>query len=317
MSKNKNCCLNWKAKECSKKQIPQYIVNLDDPPEKRWSHIMKDFKNDFPKVVKFIEEESENIYGKNFTSIGKYFSDTVVGWFIKPNLIKELEGISKEIGIGVGLLILVQISYELCASCTTVIAQDEFGVPYHVRTMDWMITILKDFTIEVDFQQKGTTLYKATTWAGYIGILTGMKPNAFSVSINYRELGESKWNNFWNLLKGSWSIGYLVRHTLENADSYKDAVKMFETAKLIAPVYINVCGVQKNEGCLITRSRNLSENFISLGYLKSKDDDDLVYLPEKEGMLMCTNDDWWKYPHFSEDEDCFDSLGRTQYMIKR
>ena len=158
---------------------------------------------------------------KSFTSIGKYLSDTLVGWFIKPNLIKELEGISKEIEIGIGLLILVQISYELCASCTSVIAQDENGIPYHVRTMDWMITMLKDFTIEVEFQSQGKTVYQATTWAGYIGILTGMRPKCFSVSINFRELGESKWNNFWNLLTGSWSIGYLVRNTLENEISYQ------------------------------------------------------------------------------------------------
>ena len=86
---------------------------------------------------------------------------------------------------------------------------------------------------------------------------------------------------------------------------------------MIAPVYIIVCGIKKDEGCLITRSGNSSEHFISLDSLKSKDDKNLVYLPQKEGIIICTNDDWWKYPNFSEEEDMFDSLGRTKYMLKK
>ena len=49
--KTKSCCLNWKVKSSSKKTIPKYIVNLDDKPENRWTHIMKDYKQEFPKIV--------------------------------------------------------------------------------------------------------------------------------------------------------------------------------------------------------------------------------------------------------------------------
>ena len=134
---------------------------------------------------------------------------------------KELESVAKQLGIGVGLLLVIQVSYEICASCTSIVAHDENEIPFHVRIMDWMIPLLKQFTIEVDFRRNKKTVYKATTWAGYIGILTGMKPNKFSVSVNFREVGESKLKNLWKSITGGWPVGYLVRMNLEQADSYE------------------------------------------------------------------------------------------------
>jgi hypothetical protein len=44
--------------------------------------------------------------------------------------------------------------------------------------------------LDVDFQKKGETIFKATTWVGYVGILTGMRvENGYSVSVNFRHTG--------------------------------------------------------------------------------------------------------------------------------
>jgi hypothetical protein len=41
--------------------------------------------------------------------------------------------------------------------------------------------------LDVDFQKQGQTIYKATTWIGYVGILTGMRvQDGYSVSVNFR-----------------------------------------------------------------------------------------------------------------------------------
>ncbi len=45
---------------------------------------------------------------------------------------------------------------------------------------------------DVDFQKNGQTISKATTWVGYVGILTGMRVhNGYSVSVNFRHTGGS------------------------------------------------------------------------------------------------------------------------------
>jgi N-acylethanolamine-hydrolysing acid amidase len=49
--------------------------------------------------------------------------------------------------------------------------------------------LLRNLTIEVDFQSKGQTVFTATTYAGYVGVLTGMRPGAFSISLDQRESG--------------------------------------------------------------------------------------------------------------------------------
>ena len=52
---------------------------------------------------------------------------------------------------------------------------------------------LQQLTIQVDFVSGGQTVFRATTWAGYVGVLTGMRPQGYSVSVNYRrtEFGAS------------------------------------------------------------------------------------------------------------------------------
>jgi hypothetical protein len=85
-----------------------------------------------------IEKEMADIFGSTLTSLGKNLVDGVFSILANSGaayLEGELRSIAKASGIGIGLLLLVQLSYELCAFCTSFIAQDENGVPFHVRTM--------------------------------------------------------------------------------------------------------------------------------------------------------------------------------------
>ncbi len=44
--------------------------------------------------------------------------------------------------------------------------------------------------LDVDFQKNDQTIFKATTWVGYVGILTGMRvQDGYSVSVNFRHAG--------------------------------------------------------------------------------------------------------------------------------
>lgn len=80
----------------------------------------------------------------------------------------------------------MNLSYELFATCTSIIVPDKDGNPLHCRTMDWDLPALRDLTLEVEFQRNGKTLYHATTWAGYVGILTGMRPGRFCMLHNMK-----------------------------------------------------------------------------------------------------------------------------------
>jgi beta subunit of N-acylethanolamine-hydrolyzing acid amidase len=129
--------------------------------------------------------------------------------------------------------------------------------PVHARTMDWAMDFLRDVTMEVDFQRGGKTVFLATTWPGYVGVFTGMRPGGYSVSINFRISGDSYMKNAKAaLMKRAYPTGFLLRRTLTKVGDFTGATARLQSKPLIAPTYFVVTGVHSREATLITRSRD-------------------------------------------------------------
>lgn len=223
--------------------MQRYIVNLDLPPQDRWREIINHYKRDILHVATSMEE----LFGNGVMS-------TLTTWFFS-GLTKmggvmysqEIESISEMLGLPVGKVALMQIAYEFFAACTSIIAQDD-DIPFLIRNMDWDMEMLKPLTIEVEFYKKGRAQFIATTWAGYVGILTGMRYKSFGVAINYRRVGGSVLTNLLQGIQSAWPISFLVRHVLETCKTYPSAVLAFQRAALMAPTYVIICGVNVGEG---------------------------------------------------------------------
>jgi len=97
---------------------------------------------------------------------------------------------------------------------------------------------------------------------GFVGILTGMRNHnadgdAFSISINYRKVGRGWLSTLFHLyLQSCWPLSYLIRHVLDVAESYSEAVAIMSTTMLIAPCYVCLAGSRKQQGMIITRDRD-------------------------------------------------------------
>jgi hypothetical protein len=63
---------------------------------------------------------------------------------------------------------------------------DDSGHPWLARTLDWPMPMLRRMTIQVRFLRDRRVLYHATTFVGYTGVLTAMRPGGFAVAVNYR-----------------------------------------------------------------------------------------------------------------------------------
>lgn len=106
-----------------------------------------------------------------------------------------------------------------------------------------------------------------------------MRPNLFSVSVNFRTTQKgSLWGNLQQAIGSGWPIGFLLRETFESATDYDEAVSWLTNSKLIAPCYFTICGVKPNEGIIITRRRKESEQPLEL---------------DVEPFLVQTNIDHW------------------------
>ena len=115
---------------------------------------------------------------------------------------------------------------------------------------------LKNVTYKAQFVRNGTVLFTAAQLAGYVGILTGHKHNAFTFSIDERDQG-SWWLNFIQAIfdRKASPLSFLTRSVMENATSFDEALKVLSAHDLIAPAYFILGGVEGDEGAVVTRAQ--------------------------------------------------------------
>ena len=242
-------------------QAPVYTVNLDLPPEERWTEIMKTYAplveelaQGVAKKLPKIAVDAVNIIGSD---LDKYLPDPYAG---------EIRGISKCTNVTVGELLLANLLYELTAyrrsdnkACTSIVAESEPGTIFHGRNLDYSLenAVLKKATAVVHFQSKGVTQYSGTTFIGYVGLLTGQKPNKFTISLDERDKGEPWENVVAGLLSGSHGIvSWHIRNALADPSSdYVSALEHLSSVTLITPSYVIIGGAEPTQGAVITRDR--------------------------------------------------------------
>lgn len=268
--------------------VPKYVVNLDLEPEHRWNNIIDDYKNKFNDILDIIDNMLGYYTSYIVLSLIEYQSHNVF-------YIRELRAISNKCNIPLGKIILMQLCYELYACCTSLVINDD-GKTKHFRTMDWDMQQLKNLTIQVDFVKNNKIIYTATTWAGYVGIMTAVKPGVCTIALNYRRTNNSILTNFYNTMMGSWPVGFLIRHVIETDLSYEQIVKHLSNSSLISPCYLTISGICSGQGIILTRSRygvdkshnltNINHNYIvqtNIDYDKKYDNNvsNIVYSKER------------------------------------
>ncbi|EGV99921.1 acid ceramidase isoform X1 [Cricetulus griseus] len=286
--------------------VPWYTINLDLPPYKRWHEVV----TQKAPMVRIIVNSLKNLVNA-FVPSGKIMQ--VVDQKL-PGLIgkipgpfeEEMKGIADVTGIPLGEIISFNIFYELFTMCTSIITEDNEGHLLHGRNMDfgiflgwninnntWVVTEeLKSLTVNLDFQRNNKTVFKATSFVGYVGMLTGFKPGLFSLTLNERfslnggYLGILEW--ILGKKDAEW-VGFITRSVLENSTSYDEAKNTLIKTKLMAPAYFILGGNKSGEGCVITRERRES---LDVFELDPKHD---------RWYVVQTNYDRWKNTLFLDD----------------
>lgn len=231
-------------------QAKTYIIDLDEKPERRWRKVINDHIDHFGAVEREIDLILSGVGA--FGGIAKFVTSTF-STFGKVMYKKELQGISKMTGIKMSKLILMQICYEMFAACTSIVIKGN-KYNYHFRTMDWEMDFLKNLTINAEFIKGGKTLFKATTWAGYVGIATAVN-NDYSIALNYRRSDGTLLGNIWRTMKMKWPVGYLIRYIFENNVTSSSARSLLRTTQLISPCYITFC-TKCGPACVIMRNKD-------------------------------------------------------------
>lgn len=224
-----------------------------------------------------------------------------------PEYAGEIRGISAAIKMDLPALILYNIAYELEGACTSIVAQDATGHPFHARNLDFGLFLgwdqanrtwqlaekLRPLLFNARFVKGGRTLYNSTAYAGFVGLLTGMKHGGFSITVDTRfDLNLDKGLFQW--LSGDHSghfLAFTTRTVMETIATYDDALTALNDTKMVGPSYIILGGVESGEGAVITREEALS---LHLWTIKNN-------LRHKDFYVLQTNyDNWVEAPFFGE-----------------
>ena len=216
--------------------VPWFDISLDEDPINRWATVGKIYGQKMEETLQTVKQMADIILDGLLWDVLVHLMDTGYPQVPQPYR-DELKGMADASGVSIEELTLLNLFYEISKGCTSIVAEDPNGIIYHARNQDfgtffvwegpenhqWAQTErLRDLLINVNFIKDGKLLFKGTTFAGHLGILTGLKPNAFTLSTNAR-FG-STLNNlisfFANGPMGRQFLMYADRDVLEQANDY-------------------------------------------------------------------------------------------------
>jgi len=277
-------------------EVPTYVIDLDLPPEERFKEVCSNPK--FQQAIQGLIKGIMAVMPKaeaDLEALGKALNLI----YFPSEYAREIRGCSEYVGIGYGWLTLFNLGYEVSDFCTSIIAQTTDGTIYHVRNMDfwdgvWLTGHLKNMTYQADYHKNGQLLFHATTFAGYAGVLSGMKPNGFSISIDTRNYPKGGIAQTFNEIllaireRNVSLVSFLSRKVLTTQTTFEGAVSNLCCDELLADVYYIVGGANPNEGAVITRNRNNASDIWRLN-------------SPSRWYEVETNYDHWKQPPWYDD----------------
>ena len=287
----------------------EFIINLDEPPASRWAEVGREYAQLIKEAIKNTTEGVPEVATKVIEFIGKELDN-----WLPATYKEELQGLAETVGSPLGDLFFYNLSYDITAHCTSTVVQTKDGRILHARNLDMprdpefqkLLPLSRQAVIAVNFQKQGQTVYSGVTIAGYIGLLTGQKPNSFTVTLNERRTG-SIWLNILELLKdlpGS-SVGLILRDTLADPNmTFRSAVDKLTSVPLIAACYLTIGGINPGEGAVISRDRRGTVEPLSDGLWKLDANSGAWYL------LQTNNDHWTKLPNIQPPDSNKDSYER-------
>jgi len=250
---------------------PKYIIDLDLPPLQRWVEICsvptyKEMGQYLYQLIKTILPDSSD-----FELLGKEIND----YYLPTEFAQEIRGCASQMNVPYGWVTLFNLGYELTDSCTSIVAQTKDGKILHARNLDFwegmgFTATLKNMTIQVDYQKGGKTLFTATTFAGMVGVLSGMKAGAFSVTVNTRFYPGGIGDLFYEVIaalkeRNASLVSFLARKALQNQNDFQSALDNLSNDELIADVYYTMAGVSAGQGAVISRNRTGADDVWLLG----------------------------------------------------
>jgi len=293
---------------------PKYVINLDLPPNQRWNEICSNPV--FKQMGQYLYQTVTALLPGGGTILND-IGEEINNHYFPYELAQEIQGCALQMGVPYGWISLFNLGYEATDSCTSIVAQTNDGTILHGRNMDFWAGMgftetLKDMALQVDYQQGGNTLFTATTFAGYVGVLSGIKKGGFSATIDTRFYPGGITDLFYEIIaaleeKNASLVSFLLRDVFQTRNDFPSALQHLSSDELIADVYYILAGVSAGQGAVISRNRT------------GADDVWLLNAPTRWYEAETNYDHWEPAPWFDNRidpaNDAMNALGRDNLSL--
>lgn len=231
-----------------------YKVDLDLPPSQRWQVLLNDYRHELEEAIPKFRELINAMFGMALTPAYIVINTTkLFGGILYQD---EIQSIADFVKIPFEDILLLQLCYELNSCCTSVVTNVANEKTFF-RTMDWPLDFLNKLTVDLEFHKSGRTIFKATSWVGYVGIATATVQEKYSVAMNFRLTKDrtltSMLSNIYALLNMKWPVGYLIREVCASECSYNKMLVDFCKSSVVSPCYLTICPASTELPFIITR----------------------------------------------------------------
>ena len=234
-----------------------HIVNLDLPPNERWS-FLSEYKSEINQLIQ--------CYLNDFTGAEFIFEgiESYKKEFISENYIKEIQSIAVSSNFSENEIIVATLYYDLLKlyfGCTA-FATWSGNEMLHARNLDWHTeqNILSTYSMIFDYQKGGKTIFKTVGWPGFVGALSGIKPQKFAITLN-AVLSDDE-------AALGLPITLFLRDVFETCETFDEAKVVLEKTPIISDCLLLLSGTKSSEKLVVERTptraaiRTSDENFV-------------------------------------------------------
>jgi hypothetical protein len=230
---------------------PTYSIDLRCDESRRWLDVLaaeretaRQLFDEAAAVFEKVPRLLRWVFARLYESKGGLYVDEIRSW-------------SSGVGVSEGTAVMLNCAYELSHlrvpkifGCTAGVRWVEGIGMVHVRNLDWPLPGMGPATRVFRFHRDGRSFVSASV-PGQVGILSGMLPGAYSVTIN--------WAPPVSFPTFEFGPTFLLRDVLETCDTYDLAVHRLTSTLLSTSVFFTVCGVEKGQACVIERTASDAE----------------------------------------------------------
>jgi hypothetical protein len=231
--------------------VPAYKIDLSTEEPRRWAEVIAREAEAAGRVVSEASASFERVpellrwgFARVYQASGGLYRGEIESW-------------AQGIGVSAGTVTILNCAYELSHlrwpkvfGCTAGVRWVKGAGLVHVRSLDWPLPTMGPATRLFWFRQ-GEREFVSVGVPGQVGVLSGMLPFAYSVTINWAP--PAAFPSF------EFGPGFLLRDTLEACDTYDTAVRRLTETRLSTSVFFTVCGTEDGQACVIERTQQEAE----------------------------------------------------------